>query len=222
MAGIPRAPKLRGRTRILIALRVVAVSRGRRARITHEEVVERTILLNDEDDVLDGPLRLSLGDALGDERVRRVTLSVSKGEGRRTGRHCERGEQRKQSLTHPESFRVPNRSPRREPAASRWTFTDDEAAIRRCGIPVRARFFGRHDRGLPGSYRHRCPTCRAAPRCACSTKRRGFDNLFQGYPGADTVPSGENSRDEPSCPRRRKDRYDSNDYRRAPIARPEG
>ena len=60
----------------------------------------------------------------------------------------------------------------------------------------------------PGDTLKCCRTCRAAWRCARSTvtgagkikhvifivqENRSFDNMFQGYPGADTVSSGKNS-----------------------------
>ena len=50
----PKPFETRRAQRDLMAVRVVAVFLCRRAGIAHEEVVERAVLLNDEDDVLDG------------------------------------------------------------------------------------------------------------------------------------------------------------------------
>ena len=46
------SPGFRGRTCILLSVRVVTVVLRRGSRIAHEEVVERPVLLNDKNDVL--------------------------------------------------------------------------------------------------------------------------------------------------------------------------
>ena len=51
---IPAAPEIAGLYGNLVALRVVTVGCRQRARIAHEEVVKRPVLLNDENNVLDG------------------------------------------------------------------------------------------------------------------------------------------------------------------------